>query len=76
MWELSPHEIWFCPFFNICMHLSFHSSPNSIWKLITPFDANIGWFLGIGVTTACDDVIFYVILKQEGQDGPKSLTWV
>ena len=26
-------------------------------------------FLGIGVAIACDDVIFYVILKQEGPDG-------
>ena len=31
-------------------------------------------FLGTGVTIACNDAIFYVILKQEGQDGPKLLT--
>ena len=31
-------------------------------------------FVRIEVTIACVDVIFYVILKQDGQDGPKSLT--
>ena len=44
------------------VHCSISASPNSIWKLITPFDANILLiFLGIGVTIACHDVIFYVV---------------
>ena len=59
------------------VYFSISASPNSIWELITHFDANIFfYFCSIGVTIACDNVIFYVILKQEGQDGPKLLTRV
>ena len=61
-----PTKSYFCQFVNISTHLSFHEySKLHLEVNNTLLYKYLLIFVGIRVTFACDDIIFYVILRKK-----------